>query len=76
MGIVDVYKSLLFQTFPGSSSSAAGSLVCVVMRDSAGSYRTEKAGGLATSVILPREARILEDGAACICLKAMIGPSC
>ena len=34
------------------------------MRDSANSYRTEKAGGLATSVILQREARILEEGAA------------
>ena len=67
---------MLFQTFPGLSPGADGSIVCVVMRDSAGSYRTEKAGGLATTAILPREARILKDGAACICLKAMIGPSC
>ena len=70
--LVENYIVILQVFCPG----AAGSLVCVVMRDSAGSYRTEKAGGLATSVIVPRKARILEDGAVCICLKAMIGPLC
>ena len=39
-------------------------LFVFVMRDSTGWYRTKKTGGLVTSVILPRESWILEEGAA------------
>ena len=58
-------KSSLFQTDPGSFPGAAGSLVCVCHE---GQQRLvlelRRLGGLATSVILPRETRILEEGAA------------
>ena len=53
----------VLQMDPGLIPGAAGSLVFVCNEGRQKVCRTKTAGGLATSVILPREARILEEGA-------------